>query len=51
MSKQRIEVMPCKSFKERVATVRKLEIEGITPEHLGNNLLYINYNIKGGVMI
>lgn len=47
MGRKICEVIPCDSFKERMGVTRKLRDQGYYPTHLGNNLLYIDYSIKG----
>lgn len=42
------EVIPFKTFKERLNLTKSFEKNGIIPENLGNCLL-VNYNINGGV--
>lgn len=43
---QRIEAIPCTNFKSRLKTTRKLMRKGLHVEHIGNNVLLINYSTQ-----
>lgn len=49
MGEKIIEVIPFKTFRERLKLTKSLMNKGITPINLGNSL-YVNYSTKRGAV-